>query len=923
MSLLQQAMTKLGLINDHPLEPEIPSGWTSHDHKQLYQRLPNIAGELPWMSFDAENGLIELESGIHAGAMFELTPVATDGLSELATSQIHKAIHEAIKESVPEDAQSPWVAQYFVFDEASLMDIYNHLLANIPDERITDPFVQQWTALLRQHFNQVVNPSGVFIDPATNMPWRGKRRKVYTCIYHRGAYKNYTEAADELTDVAFRFESAILQTMAKIRRCTGNDLIMLMHPWLSPNPSDTDGSPYRLIEELGLPDEMHPENLPAGHNLVDACLHGRPESTERGTWRFQDVESVALPVQEFTSRPAAGHLTGERKIGDQEVALFDLLPEHTRIATTIIVQSQHVMDMHLEKITEASVGSGHAARAAKRQADAAREACTSGEKIYPMAMTVYVRESDPGAGDLDSRIKQVQSVLRPHGIKLMSREEDLTSLHGFIQGLPFCFDPRLDQKYTRRARLSYAADIAALSPLFGRSTGTGSPGLLYFNRGAEALTFDPIKDREKAAHMGVLGPTGAGKTAWLVNALSNMLAVHDARLFIIDPKWPAPSFRLFIEFCKHAGKSINRITLNPNSDIVIPPFFHATGLVDESGKPITDEVIQSEEEDLEAEFHTRDLLGEMMLLAKAMITEGNSLSRADTTKLQSAILRAAAHCKLGKTKASHVLPADVADALRVLATEQTDDANKTKLNDMAAAMDFWSQGLAGKIFGREGQPIQAADVTLVELGVLANEGNEDQMTLAFMSVMQHIQSVVSAAQGSNRPTIVVADELHVLAKNPFLGPFILKIVKVWRSLGAWFWAATQNVDDMDEGMKKLISNMEWFIALSMPKDEVAKLKAFKEISDEAEMMIRSAKKSPGRYAEGVVISPSLTTLFRGVVPPIALALAQTEQHERHERIQLVKSGAAKTELDAAFLIADQISAKRDQIDQGDKRSWIR
>lgn len=70
----------------------------------------------------------------------------------------------------------------------------------------------------------------------------------------------------------------------------------------------------------------------------------------------------------------------------------------------------------------------------------------------------------------------------------------------------------------------------------GRSRGTGHPGLVFFNRGAEPLVFDPLhrEDRKKNAHMLILGPTGAGKSALLVYLLQQMAAVYRPRLFIIE-----------------------------------------------------------------------------------------------------------------------------------------------------------------------------------------------------------------------------------------------------------------------------------------------------------------------------------------------------------------------------------------------------
>ena len=63
----------------------------------------------------------------------------------------------------------------------------------------------------------------------------------------------------------------------------------------------------------------------------------------------------------------------------------------------------------------------------------------------------------------------------------------------------------------------FSTHLASMFPVYGRSRGTGHGGLLFYNRGAEPLLFDPLnpKDRKKNGHMLILGPTGAGKSALL------------------------------------------------------------------------------------------------------------------------------------------------------------------------------------------------------------------------------------------------------------------------------------------------------------------------------------------------------------------------------------------------------------------------
>ena len=64
-----------------------------------------------------------------------------------------------------------------------------------------------------------------------------------------------------------------------------------------------------------------------------------------------------------------------------------------------------------------------------------------------------------------------------------------------------------------------------------------------------------------------------------------------------------------------------------------------------------------------------------------------------------------------------------------------------------------------------------------------------------------------------------------------------------------------------------------------------------------------------KAAEGVVLTPQIKALFRNVPPALALALAQTEQHEKADRAELMRRHGC-TELDAALMIADRIAASR-------------
>ncbi len=66
------------------------------------------------------------------------------------------------------------------------------------------------------------------------------------------------------------------------------------------------------------------------------------------------------------------------------------------------------------------------------------------------------------------------------------------------------------------------------------------------------MSFDPLNslDRTQNAHLLLFGPTGAGKSATLCSALSQLMAVHRPRLFIAEA---GNSFGLLVEYFRGAG----------------------------------------------------------------------------------------------------------------------------------------------------------------------------------------------------------------------------------------------------------------------------------------------------------------------------------------------------------------------------------
>jgi conjugative transfer ATPase len=331
---------------------------------------------------------------------------------------------------------------------------------------------------------------------------------------------------------------------------------------------------------------------------------------------------------------------------------------------------------------------------------------------------------------------------------------------------------------------------------------------VFFNRGAEPLVFDPLhrEDRKKNAHMLILGPTGAGKSALLVYLLQQMAAVYRPRLFIIEA---GGSFSLLGQHFAANGLTLNQVTLNPNADVSLPPFADALRLLEKERRlRIVEDpnaLGDDEDDDADAEGTGRDILGEMEIAARIMITGGDEredarMTRADRLLIRNAIFLAAKTAR--ESGQEQVLTEDVVAALNAIGRDTSlPEHRRNRALEMGDGMALFCSGLAGHFFNRPGRRWPEADVTILEMGLLAREGYEDQLTVAYISMMSHINDLVERHQNDARPTLVITDEGHIITTNPLLARYVVKITKMWRKLGAWFWIATQNLEDFPDASR--------------------------------------------------------------------------------------------------------------------------
>ena len=359
------------------------------------------------------------------------------------------------------------------------------------------------------------------------------------------------------------------------------------------------------------------------------------------------------------------------------------------------------------------------------------------------------------------------------------------------------------------------------------------------------------------------------------------------------------------------------ISLAPFSDAHLLQLEDPANLVVEEDKlPDLNAVFDAEEDE---DDEKRDVLGEMEIAARLMITGGEDREEERLTRADRGMIREAIILAEKKTFAENrqMLPEDLKDALLNIARDDSLDEQgrpkrtpqrRARAEEMAEAMHMFTEGFEGELFNRPGTPWPEVDITIVDLGTLARDGYSAQMAVALIALFNTINNIAERDQFGERQIVVGIDEAHLITTNPLLAPYLTKIVKMWRKLGAWLWQFTQNLSDYQAISKKMLNMAEWWLCLNLPKGEIEEVGKFKTLTKEEEAMMASTRKT-GNYTEGVVLSAKMKALFRVVQPSIYLALGQTEKHEKAKRRELMDKYHC-SELEAAIRIARELDRTR-------------
>ena len=881
-----------------------PPTW--RDIKTSYRRGPSFSNYLPWVEYLPDSGCFLLEDGVSVGIAAEALPFPTEGRSQASLADVRDQIEGTFQDALPEYDRHPWVLQIYARDDVDP----NADIASLTDyagDRADDTYTQAWLDGMEAHLRTISKPGGLFHDKrVTNTRWRGQTRRVRLMLYRWiGTDGDAANAEDEANQVFEELAASLHGAGIPIHRMDGAAFHRWMLAWFNPAPATDVDDPLAFYDRLAYPGDTAIEAL-AHYDLGEDVIHSCPTGdVETGLWYFDDRPHRVIPVEELRRAPDVGHVTGEmpRAGGKAFNAVMDELPEDVVMALTLVATPQDPLEDHINQLHKKAVGDSVKAVQVRADCKTAREMLAHQHKLYHSALVFYIRGND--TADLHRRTLMLTTQLQRAKLKPVAAADEVAPLNTYLRWLPMAYDPDQDRQnwYTR---LAYVQHLANLTPFFGRSRGTQNHGLTFFNRGGGTFSFDPLnpEDRAKNGHMLIFGPTGAGKSATLTGIFSQVMALRRPRLFILEV---GNSFGLLADDFERYGLSVNKVRLAPGSAPPLPLFADAHKLLDvethqERGKEDradaqhADEVAVLDDDDDESDDE-RDLLGEMEITARLMITGGdvkeeNAFRRSDRRMVRDAIYAAA---RTTVDAGRQCLTEDVRDALAAIARDpDLSVTRREKAQDMADAMGLFCDGFDGRVFNTPGRAWPECDVTLVDLAHFARDGYEAQLALSIISLTNIIIGIAERDQYSGRPIIQAVDECHVAMVNPLLSPYFVKVGKMGRKLSYWLWLATQNLEDFPDAAERLLNMIEWFVCLVLPPDEVEQLARFKTLTADQKALIRSATKAQGQYTEGAVLADRIEALFRIVPPSRYMALSGTEGEEKAERKRVM------TELSANY-----------------------
>lgn len=891
--------------------------------KRFENQHPSFSDQLAVVDFCDKRNIFLLHDGISIGSGFELASIPAEAASPSHLESVFNKIRDTFAAVVPLHKEDPWVMQMYVNDDYSLKPVLRHIEKSIQPTIANTPFTQDYLSRLDDLFTKMTRPEGLFIDPKTDAPYRGRRRRVRVLFYrlYQQVQTTREQAIIEHQEVMAQIESKLKSPGLQLKQLTGKDYYQWWTRWFNPNPELTEG----CIEEL-LARFPYPTQKPAGFSLSQAILFNEPLSNQQG-FVFDGYQQRVLYVDGLREAPEIGLLSREKPQANPKhrYALLDKLPEGATYSIQVTFSNDEALDAHLIRLEKGIVGTSLKPQQVRDDIKTARDELSMGNRLFWVNQAIFYRaNNDAEAIQIEKSLKELFIEAK---MPLIPSCYDLHPLNSYLNALPFNFIPQYARQYLRYDRLMYASELAALLPVYGRNPGARHlPCFTFFNRLGEPVLFDVLHHDfiSQNSHLALFANSGGGKsvaTGWMINSL---MATKNARIVLFEM---GNSFDRMLIHAKAHGKKTKQLLLSNKKEEAVPlnPFCEAYNALSEISESLNEEQatqlaqkimgIKSGMAELANPLEqacnegARSYLAELSLALRTMITEANAIEEEQFTLADETLLievLSDAILTSFKNDVPQMLTEHVVAAFERRMNKETVARKKDRILDMHDRLkSYIINSSKSRFFNVPTEPLGDFDIFHIDISAIKDDTGK--LALVMVSLLPRILAMAEATQNDNRPTFMFIDESHLQFQIPSVVTSCLLVAKVARKLGLWLVAITQNVTDMNsEKATKILSLIETWILLGLDEKEIKDVKQFKHLTPQQEALIRDIDSQKGLYAEAVLLGSRYQGLFRVIPPRYLLALLMTEKSEKAERYTLEKEHDV---LKAAELIAQRLENK--------------
>lgn len=767
--------------------------------KRFVDPMPSFSDQWAVVDFCDQQNLFLLNDGVSIGSGFELASIPTEAAAPEHLESVFNKIKDTFAAVVPLHKDDPWIMQMYVNDEYSLKPVLRHIARSIAPNIAETPFTQDYLARLDDLFTKMTRPEGLFIDPKTAAPYRGRRRRVRVLFYrlYQQTQSSRQQAVIEHQEVMAQIESKLKSPGLQIKKLTGTDYYQWWVRWFNPNPELSQGNTETLLARFPYPKDKKP----AGYTLSQAVLFSEPQSNERG-FVFDDYQQRILYIDGLRETPDIGLLSREKTQANPKhrYALLDKIPEGATYTIQVTFSNDEALDSHLMRLEKGIVGTNLKAQQVRDDIKTARDELSIGNRLFWVNQAIFYRaKTEAEALQTEKELKELFIEAK---MPLIPSSYDLHPLNSYLNALPFNFIPQFARQYLRFDRLMYASELAALLPVYGRNQGARHlPCFTFFNRLGEPVLFDVLHHDfiSQNSHIALFANSGGGKsvaTGWMINSL---MATKNARIVLFEM---GNSFDRMLLHAKAHGKKTKQLLLSNKKGEAVPlnPFCEAYKALSEISENLSEEqaaglaqkihAIQSGLGDQASPLEqacdegSRNYLAELSLALRTMITEANAIEEAQFTLADETLLievLSDAIVTSFKNDVPQMLTEHVVAAFERRMNKEIVARKKDRILDMRDRLNSYVINSAkSRFFNVPTEPLGDFDIFHIDISAIKDDTGK--LALVMVSLLPRILAMAEATQNDNRPTFLVIDESHLQFQIPSVVANCLLVAKVARKL---------------------------------------------------------------------------------------------------------------------------------------------